>query len=168
MSVKIEHSISQIFKFTKRIINDRRCKVIITLGPASSEYDVILELIKAGADIIRLNFSHGSHKEHESLIEKIRRASHEAQRNIAILQDLQGPKIRCTRLKNAKLDIKKDNIYKLSYDASFTFIAGILIAETEYRNQIEDSIHPFQGLFLGLFFLSVGMSIDIEFIKDKF
>ncbi|MFK7760576.1 MAG: cation:proton antiporter [Candidatus Midichloriaceae bacterium] len=48
------------------------------------------------------------------------------------------------------------------------FIAGILIAETEYRNQIEDSIHPFQGLFLGLFFLSVGMSIDIEFIKDKF
>jgi CPA2 family monovalent cation:H+ antiporter-2 len=48
------------------------------------------------------------------------------------------------------------------------FIAGILIAETEYRNKIEDSIHPFQGLFLGLFFLSVGMSIDIEFIKDKF
>ena len=48
------------------------------------------------------------------------------------------------------------------------FIAGILIAETEYRNQIESSIHPFQGLFLGLFFLSVGMSIDIEFIKEKF
>ena len=49
-----------------------------------------------------------------------------------------------------------------------SFIAGILIAETEYRNRIEDSIHPFQGLFLGLFFLSVGMSIDIEFIKEKF
>ncbi len=48
------------------------------------------------------------------------------------------------------------------------FIAGILIAETEYRNRIEDSIQPFQGLFLGLFFLSVGMSIDIEFIKAKF
>ncbi|WP_236869637.1 cation:proton antiporter domain-containing protein [Candidatus Bandiella numerosa] len=48
------------------------------------------------------------------------------------------------------------------------FIAGILIAETEYRNQIEDSIHPFQGLFLGLFFLSVGMSIDVEFIKEKY
>jgi CPA2 family monovalent cation:H+ antiporter-2 len=48
------------------------------------------------------------------------------------------------------------------------FIAGILIAETEYRNQIENSIHPFQGLFLGLFFLSVGMSMDIAFIADKF
>ncbi|WPX97362.1 cation:proton antiporter domain-containing protein [Candidatus Bandiella euplotis] len=48
------------------------------------------------------------------------------------------------------------------------FIAGILIAETEYRNQIENSIHPFQGLFLGLFFLSVGMSIDIDFMLNKF
>ena len=48
------------------------------------------------------------------------------------------------------------------------FIAGILIAETEYRNQIESSIHPFQGLFMGLFFLSVGMSIEIDFIILKF
>jgi CPA2 family monovalent cation:H+ antiporter-2 len=59
------------------------------------------------------------------------------------------------------------NYLGLSF-AMGAFIAGILIAETEYRNQIEDSIHPFQGLFLGLFFLSVGMSIDIEFIKEKF
>ena len=59
------------------------------------------------------------------------------------------------------------SILGLSY-AMGAFIAGILIAETEYRNRIEDSIHPFQGLFLGLFFLSVGMSIDIEFIKAKF
>ena len=59
------------------------------------------------------------------------------------------------------------NYLGLSF-AMGAFIAGILIAETEYRNQIEASIHPFQGLFLGLFFLSVGMSIDIEFIKEKF
>ena len=59
------------------------------------------------------------------------------------------------------------NYLGLSF-AMGAFIAGILIAETEYRNQIEDSIHPFQGLFLGLFFLSVGMSIDIEFIREKF
>lgn len=55
----------------------------------------------------------------------------------------------------------------LSY-AMGAFIAGILIAETEYRNQIESSIHPFQGLFMGLFFLSVGMSIDMNFIAEKF
>ena len=59
------------------------------------------------------------------------------------------------------------SILGLSY-AMGAFIAGILIAETEYRNRVENSIHPFQGLFLGLFFLSVGMSIDIEFIKAKF
>ncbi|RST63007.1 cation:proton antiporter, partial [Candidatus Aquarickettsia rohweri] len=59
------------------------------------------------------------------------------------------------------------NYLGLSF-AMGAFIAGILIAETEYRNKIEDSIHPFQGLFLGLFFLSIGMTIDIEFIKEKF
>jgi CPA2 family monovalent cation:H+ antiporter-2 len=48
------------------------------------------------------------------------------------------------------------------------FIAGILISETEYRNQVENIIHPFQGLFMGLFFLSVGMSIDVAFILSKF
>ena len=48
------------------------------------------------------------------------------------------------------------------------FIAGILIAETEYRNRIENSIHPFQGLFMGLFFLSIGMSIEIDFIIYQF
>ena len=48
------------------------------------------------------------------------------------------------------------------------FIAGILIAETEYRNRIENSIHPFQGLFMGLFFLSIGMSIEINFIIYEF
>ena len=53
-------------------------------------------------------------------------------------------------------------------NAMGAFLAGLLIAETEYRNKIEESIIPFQGLFLGLFFLTVGMSIDIHFIMNNF
>jgi CPA2 family monovalent cation:H+ antiporter-2 len=47
------------------------------------------------------------------------------------------------------------------------FMAGLLIAETEYRNKIEDSILPFQGMMLGLFFITVGMQIDVSFIIDN-
>jgi pyruvate kinase len=72
----------------------RQVKIVATLGPASASPEIIRRLILAGMDVARLNFSHGSHQEHAALIDEIRAASRELNRPVAILQDLQGPKIR--------------------------------------------------------------------------
>ncbi len=72
----------------------KRTKILATVGPATNDYEKILQLITAGANGIRLNFSHGSFEEREQQIEWIRKASAEYGKPIAIVQDLQGPKIR--------------------------------------------------------------------------
>ncbi|MBT3586452.1 MAG: pyruvate kinase [Halobacteriovoraceae bacterium] len=76
----------------------RRTKIVATLGPASSSEDKIIELIKAGMNVARLNMSHGSHQDHQELITTIRKASRAVGREVAILMDLQGPKIRVDKL----------------------------------------------------------------------
>lgn len=72
----------------------RRTKIVATLGPASSDPTVLRQLIEAGVDVCRLNFSHGSHDDHLRMIQAIRKVSGEVGRPVAILQDLAGPKIR--------------------------------------------------------------------------
>ncbi|UCD70958.1 MAG: pyruvate kinase [Syntrophobacterales bacterium] len=72
----------------------RKTKIVCTIGPASESAEVIEELIRSGMDVARLNFSHGTIQEHESKIESIRRISQELSKNVSILQDLAGPKIR--------------------------------------------------------------------------
>jgi len=72
----------------------RRAKIVCTLGPASESPEVVLKLLELGMDVARLNFSHGTHDDHAGVIERIRAASRQLVRPVAILQDLQGPKIR--------------------------------------------------------------------------
>jgi pyruvate kinase len=72
----------------------RRSKIVCTLGPASDAPRVLARMIAAGMDVARLNFSHGSATEHRARAEAVRRESRRAGRNVAILQDLQGPKLR--------------------------------------------------------------------------
>ncbi len=78
----------------------KRTKIIATIGPNSSKPSVISKMIKAGIDAARLNFSHGEYREHEKRIKRIRQASKSAGRHIAIIQDLQGPKIRVGMIEN--------------------------------------------------------------------
>jgi len=72
----------------------RNAKIVCTLGPSSSTKTVIKKLIRAGMDVARLNFSHGDHESHLKMINLIRECSREAGKPVAILQDLQGPKLR--------------------------------------------------------------------------
>ena len=72
----------------------RKTKIVCTIGPASSSPEGLAALAKAGMDVARLNFSHGSYEEHGNKITAIRRISSETGRLIGILQDLSGPKIR--------------------------------------------------------------------------
>jgi pyruvate kinase len=72
----------------------RRAKIVCTLGPATSSPDQVRALVEAGMDVARLNLSHGAHADHEKVYTAVRRASDESGRAIAVLVDLQGPKIR--------------------------------------------------------------------------
>lgn len=72
----------------------RRTKIVATLGPASSSEEVLRSLLTAGVDVVRLNFSHGTQEEHGARIELVRRLAHEMGRSVAVLQDLQGAKVR--------------------------------------------------------------------------
>ncbi|MDX1601243.1 MAG: pyruvate kinase, partial [Anaerolineales bacterium] len=74
--------------------SDRRAKILVTLGPSCLTVDSIKELVEAGADGVRLNFSHGAPSEHAELIRRVRELSEQLEAPIAIVQDLQGPKLR--------------------------------------------------------------------------
>jgi len=80
----------------------RRAKIVATLGPASSSVEVFRELVRAGLDVARLNFSHGSHEQKAELIRMVRAMAKEFGKPICILADLQGPKIRTGRLLDHK------------------------------------------------------------------
>lgn len=78
----------------------RRAKIVATLGPASNTEPIFRELVRAGVDVVRLNFSHGTHEEKLALIQMIRKVSREEHKPLCILGDLQGPKIRTSKLKD--------------------------------------------------------------------
>src|SRR5580698_5253710 len=80
--------------------SQRRAKIVATLGPASNTEPVFRELVRAGIDVVRLNFSHGTHEEKLALIQSIRRVSRAERKPLCILGDLQGPKIRTSKLKD--------------------------------------------------------------------
>ncbi|NIR35732.1 MAG: pyruvate kinase, partial [Actinobacteria bacterium] len=73
---------------------DRKTKIIATLGPASASRDTIHRMVEAGLDVARLNFSHGTYDAHRQWTEWVREAAAEHGRAVAVLQDIQGPRIR--------------------------------------------------------------------------
>ena len=81
----------------------KRAKIVATLGPATSDPEMIRKLILAGVDVFRLNFSHGKHADHEQRIIDIRRIAKEMNRVVGILQDIQGPKIRIGDVKDGQV-----------------------------------------------------------------
>ncbi len=93
----------------------KRAKILATLGPATNTYEKIEEMTVAGVNGFRLNFSHGSHEERDTQIEWVRRASDKLGKPVAILQDLQGPKIRLGEIKDNHYDVKKDDELLLSF-----------------------------------------------------
>ncbi len=78
----------------------RRTKIVCTIGPVSNSPEMIGRLIASGMNVARLNFSHGDHESHRRLVQTIRAVAHEQDANVALLMDLQGPKIRTGRMKD--------------------------------------------------------------------
>ncbi len=96
----------------------RFAKIVCTLGPSSSDKKTIRQLIDAGMDVARLNFSHGSHESHEKIIAIIRECSRETGIPITILQDLQGPKLRVGKLPDSGIHLKPGQTLKLYMEGS--------------------------------------------------
>jgi pyruvate kinase len=92
----------------------RRTKIVATIGPATSSPEVLRELIEAGATTLRLNFSHGTHEDHQRNIRLIRQVSFELNQPVGILQDLQGPKIRLGRFEDGSITLKKGDEFTLT------------------------------------------------------
>jgi len=83
----------------------KKTKIVATVGPACNTYDKLLELVKAGVNVFRLNFSHGTHEDKKEIIDFIRQINKTQPFNIAILGDLQGPKLRVGEIENNALEI---------------------------------------------------------------
>jgi len=92
----------------------RRTKIVCTIGPATSSYELIEKLIKKGMDVARLNFSHGSYKEHSLTYEYICQASLKLCKPVAILQDLGGPKIRTGLIQKESVLLKEGSFFTLT------------------------------------------------------
>lgn len=87
-----------------------RTKIVATVGPACDTYEKLLELVKAGVNVFRLNFSHGTHEDKAKIIEHIRQINKTEPYNIAILGDLQGPKLRVGEIENGQIEVAEGDI----------------------------------------------------------
>lgn len=95
---------------------NKRTKIVCTLGPASSNPEVLEQLIRSGLDVARLNFSHGDHDYHRKVFQMVREVSRDVGRSVAILQDLQGPKIRVGRFENGAIELHKGDEFIITMD----------------------------------------------------
>ena len=94
----------------------RRAKIVCTMGPAVESPEKVRELIAAGMNMARLNLSHGGYEEHQSRLDQVRAAAKEAGKPVAILVDLQGPKIRLARFKAGPHDLSRGDIFTITTD----------------------------------------------------
>lgn len=91
----------------------KKTKIVATMGPASSDKGVLKQMFLEGVNVCRLNFSHGSHEDHGKIIETIRELNDETGLNVAILADLQGPKIRTGKIKDNRMELIEGSTVKI-------------------------------------------------------
>ena len=123
----------------------RQTKIVATIGPASNGADIIQQMVAAGVDVFRLNFSHGTHQTHAQSINRIRAAAAAAGRAVAILQDLSGPKIRTGRLRGGRpVELKSGDELTISVG---DFEGGAGRVSTTYSD-LPHAVHPGDALLL--------------------
>ncbi|MCB0385960.1 MAG: pyruvate kinase, partial [Bdellovibrionales bacterium] len=87
------------------MLANRRVKIVATIGPSTRDRGNLRKIIESGVNVVRLNFSHGKHEEHLEVIRQVREMARELQAPVALLQDLQGPKIRVGRFKSGSTEL---------------------------------------------------------------
>jgi len=115
----------------------RRTKIVATLGPASSDRQTLARMIEAGMDVVRMNFSHGTAKEHADRVETVRSLARKAGREIGVLIDLQGPKIRIGRFEHDKVTLAKDDTFVLDAEC---MLGNRNVVGLDYKNLPQDVV----------------------------
>ena len=105
-----------------------KTKIVATIGPACETYDQLKNLVIAGVNVFRLNFSHGSHEDKKKIIDNIRNINKELNCSVAILGDLQGPKLRVGEIENNRLDVKVGDILTLTNEKCVGTIEKIYVS----------------------------------------
>lgn len=118
--------------------NDRRVRILATLGPTSSSFEQIRALAQAGANVFRLNFSHGTHEDHAERYRIIRQVEQKLGRPIGILMDLQGPKLRVGRIAGGKTVLTAGQSFRLDLDPAEGDAARANLPHPEIFAALED------------------------------
>ena len=113
----------------------RRAKIVATLGPATSSYENIRAIIDAGVDVARMNLSHGTYAVHEEVYANVRRAATESGRAVAVLVDLQGPKIRLGKFEDGPYDLSVGDVFKITTE---DILGTKQICSTTYKGLPDD------------------------------
>ncbi|MBZ4330207.1 pyruvate kinase [Corallococcus interemptor] len=144
----------------------RRAKIVCTLGPASQTPEMLEALLEAGMDVARLNFSHGSHEQHQANIDMLRAASLKVRKAVGILGDLQGPKIRTGRFVTGSTELKPGGTFHITTDE--TVKGTDEIVSTTYPHLAAD-VNPGDRILLddGLLELRVVETDKKQLIKTE-
>lgn len=135
----------------------RKTKIVCTIGPASESVDKLVQLIEAGMNVSRLNFSHGNHEEHAARIKNIREAAEKTGKKVGILLDTKGPEIRTNDMENGAIELTTGQ----ECIVSMTEVLGTAEKFSVTYDQLIDDVHPGAKILLddGLIGLEV-ISID--------
>lgn len=147
----------------------KRTKIIATVGPATDSYEKVRDLIESGANGLRLNFSHGTHESHGKFIKWIRDASEELRKPVAIIQDLQGPKIRLGELVDNHFDVKKGDELQLTYGITHDGGPNLPIQyDLSTKVKVGERVYMFDGKVRGEVIGIDGKTITVRIANDGF
>lgn len=113
----------------------RRAKIVATLGPATSSYESLKSIIEAGVDVARMNLSHGSYDVHEEVYRNVRKAAKDVGKPVAVLVDLQGPKIRLGKFEAGPYDLAEGDIFKITIE---DIVGNKEISSTTFKGLPQD------------------------------
>ena len=138
----------------------RKTKIVATIGPSSQDAAVLESMVEAGLDVVRLNFSHGAFAEHQQVVERIRGIAKKLEKQVGIIVDLQGPKIRIGKFKTGHIQLVAGQ--KFMIDHHFPQDQGDQEhVSVDYQNLAEDVR---EGDFL---LLNDGLiSVEVEEIRE--
>ena len=114
----------------------RRAKIVCTLGPASTSQEMLEKLLDAGMDVARLNFSHGTHADHQAVLDRLRAASLKVRKAVGVLGDLQGPKIRTGKLEKGAVELIQGKEISITTDE--TVLGTQELVSTTYPHLASD------------------------------
>jgi len=114
-----------------------KTKIVATVGPACNTYEKLLALVQEGVNVFRLNFSHGTHEQHLQVINHIKAINATFLLNVAILTDLQGPKLRVGEIKDNALDLKAGDEFYFTNEICVGTLEGIYISYPDFHKDVQ-------------------------------